>query len=78
MDNSKYINKNIIKVLKSLDIKQGTSKEGSSYLYLDLVFNNGYAKRVFINNESMFAIRNAVDLMTAQAGNESATDFWAE
>lgn len=70
MDNSKYLNKNITKVISSLELKSGKSKEGSDYLYLDLAFINGYSKRIFLNNESMFAIRNAIDNLAQKSGND--------
>ncbi len=73
---NEYINKDFKKALSSLVLNEGTSKEGSKYLYLELEFTNGYKKRVFINSEAEFAVRNAYD--TLEKAEKSRRDFRSE
>lgn len=58
-----YVDKDLKGAVKKLVLKQGVSKEGNGYYYLELSFNNGYSKRIFLNSESQFAITNAIDVM---------------
>lgn len=66
MDNTKYNNTDLKNGLNSLILKRGVSKEGSEYYYLNLDFKNGYEKRVFLNNESLFAIRDVCNLLETE------------
>lgn len=70
---NEYINTDFLKAIKSCVLKKGVSKDGADYLYLDLGFTNGYKKRVFINSEAEFAIRNAYETMVK--ANKSRDDF---
>lgn len=58
----KYINTNQKKAIESLTVCQGIAKEtGNPYYYLSLKFINGYEKRIFLNDDSKFAVLNALD-----------------
>lgn len=57
-----YIDINIKNTIDSLTVCQGVAKAtGNPYFYLDLVFINGYSKRIFLNDDSKFAIQHAID-----------------
>jgi hypothetical protein len=46
---------NIIAHIPRVVLASG-DKDGHKYYYLDIFFKNGYSKRVFLNNESLFII----------------------
>lgn len=85
MDNTKYYNRDFKAALASVELKTGTSKEGNPYTYLNLVFINGYSKRLFLNDEALFALRNAIDTLASSQAPQStpdnkkvdSSDFWA-
>lgn len=77
----KYYNLDFKDAIRSIQVKQGTSKEGSPYTYIELSFINNYSKRIFMNDEMKFAIFNSIDTMMAsgnkEAENEEARkEFW--
>ena len=45
--------------IKLLTVKQGKSKEGTDYYYLELTFINGFSKRIFVNSTESFGFLNA-------------------
>lgn len=62
---TEYTDKDIKDAVKALVVRQGVSKEGNSYTYLDLVFENEYSTRIFLNNEKIFAVKDACDKVFA-------------
>lgn len=58
---SDYENINLIESISSLSVKKGKSKEGTDYFYLDLVFVNGFSKRIFVYQQEMFGFLNAFE-----------------
>lgn len=54
-----YHNQDLTDSIKLLTVKQGKSKEGTDYYYLDLSFINGFSKRIFVNSSEMFGFLNA-------------------
>lgn len=56
----KYINKDLTKGVSSLRVCEGVSKDGVKYQYLDLVFTNGFNKRIFIDSREQFGIVNLI------------------
>lgn len=59
-----YLNKNYKKALAELSIFKGAAKEtGNPYYMLVLKFNNGYERRLFLNDDQKFALQNAFDLV---------------
>lgn len=76
MDNtqmSKYLNKDLKKVLSSMEVVQGTAKDsGNLYYAIELTFINGYKKRLFLRSDEQFAWTNAFDMLEAQSLVEAA------
>lgn len=62
----KYINRELKDSIESLQVRQGTSKEGTSYYYISLVLNNNFEKRIYAQSAEQFAFCNAFDLMDTQ------------
>lgn len=52
-------NLDIINSISSVITKTGVSKAGNPYNYLEFNFINGYSTRMFLNSDSVFAIRDA-------------------
>ena len=70
---SEFINQELKDVITSVQVYQGTSKESKKpYYAVDLKFNNGYLKRLFLNNEETFAWVNAFELLQTQKQVEAA------
>lgn len=55
-----YKNQDFLEHIDSLVLKSG-SKEGYTYYYFDLVFKNGFSKRIFLKNEDAFALKDLVE-----------------
>lgn len=54
-----YHNQDLTDSIKLLTVKQGKSKEGTDYYYLELTFINGFTKRIFVNSTESFGFLNA-------------------
>lgn len=55
-----YLNKNYVDIIRELIIKKETSKAtGRPYYCFDLKFINGYERRIFLNNDQLFAMTDA-------------------
>lgn len=54
-----YLNQDLTDSIKLLSVKQGKTKDGTDYLYLELAFINGFTKRIFVNSSEMFGFLNA-------------------
>lgn len=64
-----YLQKNYKDCVESITLCTGIAKtSGNQYYYINLKLINGYEKRIFVNNEQMFAFKNAFDLL--ELGNE--------
>lgn len=57
---SKYIGRTF-KVVDEVSVKSGTTKEGTTYYYVELHFINGFTKRLFPNDAERFALISAFD-----------------
>ena len=57
---SKYIGQSF-SIIDKVDVKQGTSKDGAPYCYVQLHFINGYTKRLYPDDAERFAIISAID-----------------
>lgn len=61
---TKYIGREDLttKAIKSFKVIQGIAKQtGNPYYALELVFINGYSKRLFLQDAELFAVCNAFD-----------------
>lgn len=58
-----YLNQDLTDSIKLLTVKQGKSKEGTDYFYLELTFINGFTKRIFVNSTESFGFINAFQTM---------------
>lgn len=58
-----YHNQDLTDSIKLLTVKQGKSKEGTVYYYLELTFINGFTKRIFVNSTELFGFINAFQNM---------------
>lgn len=64
MDLQKYQDQELKGVIRSLRVMQGKAKDsGNIYYYIQMVFVNGYEKRIFLNNDETFAWVNAFDVL---------------
>ena len=54
-----FHNQDLTDSIKLLTVKQGKSKEGTDYYYLELTFINGFSKRIFVNSTESFGFLNA-------------------
>lgn len=59
----KYVGRNLIKALESMQVVRGQSKEGNTYYCIELTFINGYKHRVFLRGAESFAWATAFDLI---------------
>lgn len=48
-------------IVDSVEVKQGTSKDGAPYCYVELHFINGFTKRLYPNDAERFAIISAFE-----------------
>lgn len=55
-------NKNLLSAVREVIPKKGKTKDGLEYDYLDLVFVNGWSKRVFLGSDGAFGLLNAAEL----------------
>jgi hypothetical protein len=53
---------NIISAISSISVGKGIAKNSNPYFYLDLNFKNGFRKRVFLDDASVFALRDAMTI----------------
>ena len=69
MENSlaQYVGKDVKKIIKKMEIVQRTSKDGNPYFAIEMTFNNGYTKLLFINAQEQFAWTNAFDLLDTES-----------
>lgn len=63
--------KNLISAVDKVIPKKGKTKDGMEYDYLDLVFKNGWSKRVFLGSDGAFGLLNAAELVKT---NRNAVD----
>lgn len=61
-----FLNEDLTKVIKRVDVRQGQTKEGQIYYYINIALINGYEKRLFLKTEENFCWTNAFDLLQAQ------------
>lgn len=54
-----FHNQDLTDSIKLLTVKQGKSKDGTDYYYLELTFINGFSKRIFVNSTESFGFLNA-------------------
>ena len=54
-----YLNQDLTDSIKLLTVKQGKTKDGVDYSYVELAFINGFTKRIFVNSSEMFGFLNA-------------------
>lgn len=52
--------------VKSVQVKQAQTKDGSSYTYLSIIFINGYEYRAFLKSEQKFCVHNAFEQLRTQ------------
>lgn len=55
--------KDITDVIQKVELKEGTSKAGSKYTYIEITLINKGTERIFLNNDSKFKWNNAVELL---------------
>lgn len=55
--------KDITDVVSKVELKEGTSKAGSKYAYIEITLINKGTERIFLNNDSKFKWNNAVELL---------------
>lgn len=64
---SNYLGRELKNIIKSVQVYQGVAKgTGEPYYAIDLIFINGYNKRLFLKSDEQFAWLNAIDLMDAE------------
>lgn len=64
MDLSKYLDRELIGAIRSMRVQQGKAKDsGNTYYYIELFFNNGYNKRLFLTSDEIFAWCNAFEML---------------
>lgn len=59
--------KNLVSAVEAVIPKKGKTKDGLEYDYLDLVFKNGWSKRVFLGSDGAFGVLNAAELLKSEA-----------
>lgn len=59
--------KNLVSTVEALIPKKGKTKDGMEYDYLDLVFKNGWTKRVFVGSDGVFGVLNAAELLKSES-----------
>lgn len=63
---TKYLEKDIKKIIQSVKPIACTAKTGQPYVAIEMKFNNGYSKRLFLKSEEEFAWINAIELLDAE------------
>lgn len=67
MDLSKYMDRELKGAIRTVRVNQGKAKDsGNIYYYIELGFNNGFTKRVFLSSDESFAWCNAFDLLETE------------
>lgn len=61
---SKYLDRDLRGAIRSMRVQQGKAKDsGNVYYYIELIFNNGYNKRLFLSSDETFAWCNAFEML---------------
>lgn len=60
-------NKNVVSTIQGLYVKEGTTKDGNNYNYLDLMFKNGWHTRIFLNDDQRFGFLNACETVKSDS-----------
>lgn len=53
----------ITDAIQKVEIKEGTSKSGTKYTYIEITLINKGTERIFLNNDSKFKWNNAVEML---------------
>lgn len=56
-----FIGQELKDSIQSFQVKQGISKEGNPYNYIEMVLCNGYSNRLFLTEDKRFAFQNAFE-----------------
>lgn len=67
MDLQQYLDQELKGAIRSVRVQQGKAKDsGNIYYYVQLIFINGYEKRIFLNNDESFAWINAFQQLESE------------
>lgn len=64
-----YKNQELKNAIKSVTIKDGTTKDGNPYEYLEIEYINGFRTRTYFNSMNEFGYLNAFQTATNQNQN---------
>lgn len=53
----------ITSVIKKAELKEGVSKAGSKYYFIELTLINKGTERIYLNNDSQFKWNNAIEML---------------
>lgn len=67
--------KDILKAVSAVLVKQGKTKDGMNYDYLDIVFVNGWTKRVFLNSDGLYGLLNACEVSRNSSSSSSESNL---
>lgn len=66
---STYKNQELKNSIKTMQIKDGTTKDGNPYEYLEIEFINGFKTRTYFNSMNEFGYLNAFETASRQNQN---------
>lgn len=66
---SMYKGQELKNAIKTVQIKDGTTKEGNSYEYLEIEYINGFKTRSYFNSINEFGYLNAFETFSRQNQN---------
>lgn len=66
---STYKNQELKNAIRTATIKDGTTKDGNPYEYLEIEYINGFKTRSYFNSMNEFGYLNAFQTMSNQSSN---------
>lgn len=58
-----FVGQDITKALRKMIVRNGTSKDGNAYEFIELEFINGFTTRIYANSQNEFGYLNAIQTM---------------
>lgn len=65
--------RDIHSAVQSVIVGEGISKDEKPYNFLDLIFRNGWTKRVFLTSDAMFGLLNACEVSRVSSSSSEKT-----
>lgn len=64
--------KDILPAVQAIIVEKGKTKDGNEYDYADIIFKNGWKKRLFFSSDALFGLLDACNRVK-ESPTETAT-----